>query len=130
FKFGGKADRVESRQGVPHVIDYKTGGVNQSDLTIKEIEDLSGVKYKPKFVQLLMYAWLTSVQLKSDRVVSGIYTLRKSELELLKAKLNNQTILGKDELDQFEQFVTDKVREMLNPEIDLERNPDYQFAVF
>ncbi|MFT5878660.1 MAG: ATP-dependent helicase/nuclease subunit B, partial [Dokdonia sp.] len=42
FKFGGKADRVESRQGVPHVIDYKTGGVNQSDLTIKEIEDLSG----------------------------------------------------------------------------------------
>ena len=131
YKFGGKADRIEMRGGIPYVIDYKTGAVNPSDLTISDIDELliEG-KYKPKFVQLLMYAWLTSTQLKSDKVVSGIYTLRNSELNLLEAKLAGVTEFGTEEVTQFEEFVIAKVREMLNPDVDLIRNPDYQFGVF
>lgn len=128
--FGGKADRVEMRQGIPYIIDYKTGAVDGKDLKLTAMVELKGGKYKPKFVQLLMYAWLAQKQIKSEGIVSGIYTLRDTQLNLLSASLNNNEILGSQELQEFEGFVTDKINEMLDPDVPLVRNPEYQFAVF
>jgi len=129
IRFKGFADRVERRNGVVHIIDYKTGNVEQRDLNISDIEDLE-TGYKPKFVQLMMYAWLTSKQLKADTIISGIYTLRATELKLLKATINKVSEIRGPELDQFDSFLKSKISEMLDPNIPLERNKDYTFNVF
>ena len=126
----GKVDRIETRQGIPYVIDYKSGNVDARDLVINDFDELSSKKYKPKFIQLMMYAWLASKELNSTTVVSGIYTLRGRKLDLLKAKLNNTDELGERELEEFEDFLNEKISEMLNPEIPLLRNEEYTFGVF
>ncbi len=130
IKFGGKADRVEQRSGTYYVIDYKSGAVKSSDLSITNWEDLTPEKYKPKFVQLMMYAWLVQQQLGAKQVISGIYTLRDTQLNLLEAKVNKQALLGKEELVEYEAFLRGMVAEMLNEEVPLKRNEEYQFSVF
>lgn len=128
--FGGKADRVELRSGVHFVIDYKSGSVQPSDLSISQWDDLTSEKYKPKFVQLMMYAWLTQQQLEAKQVVSGIYTLRDTSLNLLEAKVNKNPMIGKEERKDFESFLTKMVVEMLDESLPLIRNEEYQFSVF
>jgi hypothetical protein len=128
-KFKGFADRVERRNGVTCIIDYKTGNVEQKDLNVVDLDDLED-GYKPKFVQLMMYAWMVHKQLKRDQIVSGIYTLRATELKLLMATVNKESEIDNEMLSQFEQFLKSKVKEMLDPKIPLVRNKDYSFNVF
>ncbi|UTW65677.1 PD-(D/E)XK nuclease family protein [bacterium SCSIO 12643] len=129
IRFKGFADRVERRNGIVHIIDYKTGSVEQRDLNVSDIEDLE-VGYKPKFVQLMMYAWLTSKQLNTDTIISGIYTLRATELKLLKATVNKVSEIRTEQFELFDQFLKSKISEMLDPNVPLERNKDYTFNVF
>ncbi|MGB0805315.1 MAG: PD-(D/E)XK nuclease family protein [Salibacteraceae bacterium] len=130
FSFKGKADRIEERSGVSYIIDYKTGSVENKDLEVKSFEDIEDSKYKSKFVQLMMYAWLAKTNTGNNSIVSGIYTLRDSELNLLTAKVDKKGILHNEELDLFEEFLVNKVKEMLDPKIPFVRNPDYIFADF
>lgn len=128
-RFKGFADRVERRSGVTYIIDYKTGSVEQKDLNVMDVDDLES-GYKPKFVQLMMYAWMVHKQLKTDQIVSGIYTLRATELKLLKATINKTAEINTDMLEPFELFLKSKIQEMLDPEIPLSRNKEYVFNVF
>ena len=132
IKVKGIADRVETRQGITHIIDYKTGMVSPGDLKVDQMEDLLDVskKYKPKFVQLLMYAWLAHKQLSSEKVVSGIFTLRDTKLNLLSASVAKNNQMGEEEFDEFEVFLNQVISEMLNPDIPLTNTPDYQFSLF
>ena len=127
--FKGIADRVETRQGVKYIIDYKTGAVKTADLKTESIDSLHD-NHKSKLVQLLMYAWLAHKELGAAKVVSGIYTLRDTKLTLLPATVDKVTDFSKSDFDEFEMYLISKVNEMLNPEIPLERATDYQFAVF
>jgi hypothetical protein len=127
--FKGIADRVETRQGVKYIIDYKTGAVQATDLKTSSIEDLHET-HKSKLVQLLMYAWFAHKELMAEKVVSGIYTLRDTKLTLLPAKIDKKTEFSKLDFEEFEEYLISKVNEMLNPEIPLERATDYQFAIF
>ena len=132
YKFKGVSDRVETRQGVKYIIDYKTGSVSTSDLKISHFDDLldESKKYRPKFVQLLMYAWLAHKQMGADKIVTGIYTLRDTKLQLLKATVDKETIMQKEDFEGFEVFLTEVVRDMLDANKPLELVSDYTFALF
>ena len=130
FKVGGKADRIELRSGVYTVIDYKSGSVKSSDISMKHWDDLLDQAYKPKFVQLMMYAWLVHKELKSEKTVSGIYTLRSTKLELLKASIDKNSEFVKEDFEEFENFLTQMISEMLDESKPLQRMEEYKFGVF
>ena len=127
--FKGFADRVETRQGVTYIIDYKTGRVEAKDLKVDDFSSLHET-IKPKANQVLMYAWMANQQLKAEKVVSGIYSLRDVKLKLYEANVANNTVLAETDFTQIDAFITDIVQEMLNPDIPLKHVSDYQFAMF
>lgn len=129
-RFLGFADRVEKSQGVMYISDYKTGKVKQIDLSADAIEDLYTIKHKPKLLQLLMYAWMAHKVLGEEKIVSGIYSLRTIKQVLLPATIHKGTILEQSHFNEIESFIEDKIMEMLNPDIDLEVNSEYQFSLF
>ncbi len=130
FKIGGKADRIELRSGVYTVIDYKSGSVKNADISIKHWDDLIDHKYKPKFIQLMMYAWLVHKELNSDKTVSGIYTLRSTKLELLRASIDKNAEFERDDFEAFEIFLEQTISEMLDETKPLKRMDEYKFGVF
>ena len=133
-RFKGFADRVETRQGVTYILDYKTGRVDQKDLKVEDFDTLME-EVKPKANQVMMYAWMAHKQLQADKVVSGIYSLRDTKLKMYMATIGKEkedlkTVLEKQEFEDIELFIMDVVKDMLNPEKNLIPNADYKFAMF
>lgn len=52
----GTLDRLERFNGIPHIIDYKTGNVATSELEIQEIHECFSNEKRAKAFQLLCYA--------------------------------------------------------------------------
>ena len=115
-KLRGFADRIDIVDGITRIVDYKTGQVNPTELKGDE-QSLTVDGSKEKWFQLMMYAWfLNRKQTYSLPFVSGIYSLRQRESELLPASFNKNDLIDADALKQFELFLKDILSEMFNPE--------------
>lgn len=130
----GKIDRIEAFQNTIIVADYKTGKVESRDLKIDSNVNLRDVFLKPqndKIRQLWIYQYLLwktfesnpdKVQfLKADSVLkSKIYSMRN-----LKDDLEFHLTLNKDEfIQKTEEFFSEIVNELLNPEISFKQVSD------
>ena len=114
IKLLGFADRIDSLDGLIRIIDYKTGAVNATELKATE-QTLSIEKSKEKWFQLMMYAWLLN---KKDAYplpfISGIYSLRKHDSELLPASFNGTEFIDENALQAFERFLEDILAEIFD----------------
>ncbi len=73
---GGSIDRVEIRNGVIRIIDYKTGKVEQSDLTLTSWEGLTSSIKNEKIIQLLTYAFMFEEKLGDQPLEVGIFSFK------------------------------------------------------
>jgi len=76
IRMGGKIDRVDSKNGVVRIIDYKTG---QADTKFKSIEALfdRGLEKRNKpALQTLLYSWLYGKQSQETVISPGLYITR------------------------------------------------------
>ena len=89
-KFVGKADRIEKRGNDSYIIDYKTGAVEQTNLTVTELSEIfDAEKKKEKVLQLLMYAYLFDKnKLGSGNVYGAVFSLRKFSHGAMVARLD------------------------------------------
>ncbi|MDL2314945.1 PD-(D/E)XK nuclease family protein [Bacteroidales bacterium OttesenSCG-928-C19] len=114
IKLLGFADRIDSLDGLIRIIDYKTGKVNATELKATE-DTLSIENSKEKWLQLMMYAWLLN---KKETYplpfISGIYSLRKYDSELLSASFCRNEFIDEDTLNKFELFLKDILGEMFD----------------
>ena len=81
IKIYGEIDRIDTYDGITRIIDYKTGLVNKSDVTIKDWDlILSDYKKYSKSFQLLTYAYVfmnASHGITFKDLETGIYSFRK-----------------------------------------------------
>jgi hypothetical protein len=126
-QFKGVADRVETRDGTLRVVDYKTGTVQDGKVKIKDEQVMLEVlKKKPKALQLLLYEWMMAGQYPKEEITSQIISMpapRKRTLKIDPAESDQRSA-------DFESFLATVVDQMLNPELLLEKNPDYEYAEF
>lgn len=77
IKIEGKIDRLDRKDGVSRVLDYKTGGVKT--LSFKEIPELfvrDEKDPKKEILQAMIYSWGISKEGQFSNVRPAIYTLR------------------------------------------------------
>ena len=81
IKIYGEIDRIDTYDGITRIIDYKTGLVNKSDVTISDWDlILSDYKKYSKSFQLLTYAYIfmnSSHDITYTDLETGIYSFRK-----------------------------------------------------
>lgn len=121
IKIAGNADRIETRNGVIQIIDYKTGKVEPKNLKIKELNEI-GLDYKySKVFQIICYLLLfQNDPLNLNRDVSaGIISFKnlKSgympfEVFEIKQKLSSPEIL-----EEFKNSLVVLLLEILNPSV-------------
>ena len=116
----GIADRIEIRNGVLRIIDYKTGKVELNQVQIK---DISGITQDLKFekaIQLLIYGLMYKTETNLP-IQAGIYSFKNRKSGYL--------MFGLKQDKSLENFITDEIQgafkaelvalltEILNPEI-------------
>ncbi len=124
--FKGSADKVQRRNGVLEILDYKTGNVDARAVKIKDfsIEEMAKV---PKSVQLMTYNWMASEVFEDAKINSRIIALPtpyNRKLEILFERNDKEVVT------EFEAFLREIILEMLNAEIVIEKNTEFLYATY
>ena len=119
----GTVDRVDERDGVVRIIDYKTGMVSKSDLEIMDWDKLlEDYKYSKAF-QVLMYAYIIQSQSEGPSSEAGIISFKNFNSGFLKFGIktslrgvsNNE--ISEDTLSRFEQILKKLISEICDADI-------------
>ena len=128
----GKVDRIDRLNGTLRIIDYKTGKVEDNDMTLKfkanknetpeiDLSILRTKSDKEKLFQLLTYAWLYHKKgklLTTDLPFEvGILSTRNNRHGIFKASINDSTQIDVQLINKFEEQLILLVEELFNPDV-------------
>lgn len=128
-KIRGFADRVGQLGSTVQLIDYKTGNVNSSDLSIRNWDDLAVNPKKSKALQLAIYglAYLNTKETVTD-FEGGIYSFRNFKSGLLTLKYKNKKVSALTIKEEVPVLVETIVKEMLNRVDLIKHNPESKYC--
>lgn len=121
-KISGIVDRIEIRDQVVRIIDYKTGKVEKSNVSINSFEGLTkDLKYE-KVIQLLGYALMYQDHIKNQELQVAIYSFKNRKegyllFNLKESKDNIIDIVNQEIIDLFKEELIQLILEIINPEI-------------
>ena len=72
----GNVDRVEYRNGKIRIVDYKTGKVEKSSVTLKQWNGLTEDIKNDKIIQVLAYAFMFEPDAKGQEMEAGIISFK------------------------------------------------------
>lgn len=126
----GRMDRVETREGVHHILDLKTGSVEAKDLKIAELERGQFTAKRSQALQLLVYAW---AYLKNNPEVelvrAGILPIQKpSETEGLLLRIGRDDHLHRNHLPAVENVLNTLLDEIMDPDLAMEHDPESRYC--
>lgn len=100
-KIGGSVDRIEEHNGNIRIIDYKTGKVEKSNVTLKSWKGLTeGIK-NDKIIQVLAYAFMFEKEANGKPIEAGIISfknLKSGFLPFTFKENKEETVIIDDEI--------------------------------
>jgi ATP-dependent helicase/nuclease subunit B len=130
FKLIGKADRVDFDGDILRIIDYKTGKVEETEVSFTEYDELTSNNKKAKAFQLLMYAYLylkMNQHYKDLEVVAGNFAFKNLKSGLIKVSKKIGT--RKKEVINIDDNVMAEVEEQLEFILSQIKNEDFTQVV-
>ena len=120
ISFHGVIDRIDRKDGVLRILDYKTGKTEPKELRPKEIIDcLSDAAFSKAF-QLMFYSMLWAEDNQSSPFKAGVISVKNMSRGVLYLTLGTdtkRTDLDTSDLDVFEKNLEQMVIEIYHPEI-------------
>lgn len=125
--FDNRADRIDEKDGVLRVIDYKTGRVKTDDLTVKELNVDDWAKWPEKWFQVMFYAWYfwrSKGKNKPINLFTGLAPMQYLGSGLKEASIGNTSVMTAVELEDFEKALGNILGEILNQDLPFISIPD------
>jgi hypothetical protein len=114
----GNVDRIEVRNGIIRIIDYKTGKVEKRNVVLKDWNGLTADGKNDKIIQILTYAYMYQEQYKNQQLEVGIISFKNLRSGFLpfefKADKNGETIISSEILDNFKTQLIGLLEEILD----------------
>ncbi len=122
-KLKGIIDRIDTKENITRIIDYKTGKVEKLEIT-KEMSEIDFIKHKEVF-QLFFYALLLKNNgILDDGFKLGIYPFKTLSDNLSFVKLNGKEIFEISVLAEFKKILSSILEEVFDPEIQFSQTED------
>jgi len=124
IKIGGSVDRIELRNGVLRIIDYKTGRVDKGTVTLSTWTDLTKDIANEKIIQVLAYAFMYQEMALEHPMEAGIISFKNLKSGFLpftfKEGKELSTIISKETIDQYLEQITFLLVEIFDQNIPFE----------
>ncbi len=125
INYKGIIDRIDKRiiDDNFRIIDYKTGKVSKTDLTLKNTEELfSDSKYAKAF-QVIYYAWLANKNYPTEKLESGIVSIRNISNGFIPVLLKQHNDIS-EFFTEFEENIIKITSDILNKETTFTKTQD------
>jgi ATP-dependent helicase/nuclease subunit B len=119
----GKADRLDMRNGIATILDYKTGKASKSDLIVKTMEMMFENQQQKIAFQTFFYSYLVHQQ-KQQALASCIYSTKNSKDGLLYLNYNGAALLGAQDFAEFEQNLITLLTTILDTDLPFTQTDD------
>ena len=124
IKISGNVDRIEIRNNVLRIIDYKTGKVEQNQLRISTWNGLTQDIKNEKIIQILCYGLMYQKELKDFPLEVGIISFKNMKAGFMPFGFKKDkeifTTITAHILEDFKTELVFLLNEILNPKIDFE----------
>lgn len=123
IRLRGKVDRVDLMDGHLRIIDYKTGRLEDAELSYTGKPNRNGeVKVPGKWFQLMAYALLytrqpNGIPTPDEGLQIGIYPLRYTGREPQLASFDKRTLITTADLEDFRKMLLANCSDLLDPDI-------------
>ena len=120
----GKIDRIDriKTTGETRIIDYKTGKVENKDISLKDWERLIQDKKHAKVFQTLLYGWLYQKEKSPEGgIKTGLYSLRTISEGFKEPKLPKDST---GFVENFESVLKDVIRKIFDKEVPFVQTED------
>ena len=107
----GNVDRIEKRNDIYRIIDYKTGKVENKNVTLSSWEKLTQDIKNEKIIQLLAYAYMFSED-KNAVVEAGIISFKNLKAGFMPVTIFKETLINTDILLCFENELVSLIRDI------------------
>lgn len=125
-KLKGKFDRIDEVNGIVRVIDYKSGHVKPEDvkISISRTTKEPSLEKNQKALQLLFYKYLywKNTNVKPSAGIFSLINLKEGLIEYNQSKIE-------DDLNLFEKFIIEKIKEVYNSEQNFIHNPEAKYCL-
>ena len=107
FNLFGNIDRIDKLGNLVRIIDYKSGKVDQKDLSFNTFDELISDPNKSKAFQLLFYSYLYAKNRKTDQFFkAGIYSLKNLDDGVIYLKYKKTALeINSSIIDDFEKVL-------------------------
>ncbi|MGY8915629.1 MAG: RecB family exonuclease [Flavobacteriales bacterium] len=120
----GKLDRIDEKDGILRIIDYKTGKVSSKDVEVYDWDELITNYDFSKAFQLLCYALMYNSKQPIQKLEAGIISFKNLREGLLlfatkpkKGDRNKDTLITQETIALFDCALQTLIREICNPDI-------------
>lgn len=113
-RLAGRVDRIDRLDGHLRIIDYKTGRVDDSEISIRG--ELDEQNMPGKWLQLMCYTLIfRRMHGGNEPVSAGIYPLRNLQSGVKLASWDGTTTIDDENLDAFEHFLHATIDRLMDP---------------
>lgn len=117
----GNVDRIELRNGIIRIIDYKTGKVDKNNLILKQWNGLTEDIKNDKIIQVLAYAFMFEEQLKNRQMEVGILSFKNLKSGFLpfifKEGKEETSIVSEEVIQNYLEQIVGLLAEIMNKEV-------------
>jgi len=144
-KLKGKVDRIDVRDGIITILDYKTGSVDPKKLQLEDPETLLSDDKQKQLFQLMMYIYMFQKSdsnhnlLKTNQYQAGIVAFREVLLQnsdfILFAtdardKKNKSSILGTEHIEIMEELIATIIEKIFNPDVPFTQTEELSYCTY
>lgn len=135
--FNGIIDRIDEKNGVLRIIDYKTGNANRKLTQTANLFTPKKNKEKKAIIQILQYAWLYHNRFYEwqGKIKPILYAVKDmpqpgftGELEQDKGPLSAQSL--KAVIEAYREHLHNMLGEMFNPDVPFNQTTDYENCTY
>jgi hypothetical protein len=123
-KIGGSVDRIEERNGIIRIIDYKTGKVDKGDIILTTWSGLTEDISNDKIIQVLAYAFMYEKLALEQPMEAGIISFKNLKSGFMpftfKEGKDINTTINKDTMKEYLKQIVVLLLEILDENIPFE----------